>query len=277
MCWTVTCSLATCAAACWMHTFGRAGGGMWIAAWDQPSAASAHATHVHLSQLQCEDKSETFLFWPACRIVFWCLAQPRPYWMTSLQLLLLWPFTALCPSFPPPQTLLQPSSSFWRSPAPRPVSRWCKSYLLMRATTYITFFILFVKWEHLQINRLREQHRKTSVQSPKISSNQWKPLQKGNETNNHLYFPPSTPHVFLFSLLRQLLERMRRQERQTYGMINYRHRHFLCQQYRLYSFAIHVFRFAFLFLHFLHLWSKKENKEGNGEAFMCSVWEQGAK
>lgn len=58
---------------------------------------------------------------------------------------------------------------------------------------------------------------------------------EGNESNKPLYFPPSTPHVFLFSLLRQLLERMQRQERQTYGMINYRHWHFLCQQYRLYS------------------------------------------
>lgn len=57
----------------------------------------------------------------------------------------------------------------------------------------------------------------------------------GNESNERLYFPPSTPHVFLFSLLRQLLERMRRQERQIYGMINYRHWHFLCQQYGLYS------------------------------------------
>ena len=58
---------------------------------------------------------------------------------------------------------------------------------------------------------------------------------EGNEANKPLYFPPSTPHVFLFSLLRQLLERMRRQERQTYGMINYRHRRFLCQQCGLYS------------------------------------------
>lgn len=58
---------------------------------------------------------------------------------------------------------------------------------------------------------------------------------EGNESNKPLYFAPSTPHVFLFSLLQQLLERMQSQERQIYGMINYRHRHFLCQQYRLYS------------------------------------------
>lgn len=81
----------------------------------------------------------------------------------------------------------------------------------------------------------------------------------------------STPHIFLFSLLWQLLERMLRQERQTLGMINYRHRHFLCQQCRLYSSPLSSFGFAFLRLDFRRLWSKKENKVGNGEAFMCAV------
>lgn len=59
---------------------------------------------------------------------------------------------------------------------------------------------------------------------------------EGNESNNRLYFPPSTPGAFFcFLSYGSFLERMQRQERQTYGMINYRHRHFLCQQYGLYS------------------------------------------
>lgn len=60
-------------------------------------------------------------------------------------------------------------------------------------------------------------------------------IAQSGKSNKLLYFTPSTPHIFLFSLLLQLLERMQRQERQTYEMINYRHQHFLCQQYRLYS------------------------------------------
>lgn len=81
---------------------------------------------------------------------------------------------------------------------------------------------------HIHIHKTILFNRRKTIQPVETSA-------EGNESNKRLYFPPSTPHVFLFSLLRQLLERMQRQERQTYGMINYRHRHFLCQQYRLYS------------------------------------------
>lgn len=95
-------------------------------------------------------------------------------------------------------------------------------------------------------------------------------IAEGNKSNKRLYFPPSTPCVFLFSLLQQLLERMQRQERQTYWMINYRGRHFPCQQYELYSSLLVSLWFAFLCLYFPHLWTKKENRVGNCEALMCS-------
>lgn len=94
--------------------------------------------------------------------------------------------------------------------------------------------------------------RTNKIHSFNHHSIKWTPFGRENESNNRLYCRPSTPNVFLFSLALQLLERIRRQERQTHWMINHRARPFLPQQYRLLFNAVRVVRFAFLCLYFLH-------------------------
>ena len=114
-------------------------------------------------------------------------------------------------------------------------------------------------------------HTKPFSSITAISSNQWKVLQREMNLISLFIFLLQRLMYFCFLSYGSFLERMRRQERQTRGMINYRHRHFLCQQYRPLFITARVFGFAFLCLYFLPLWSIKENRVGNGEAFMCSV------
>lgn len=106
-----------------------------------------------------------------------------------------------------------------------------------------------------------------------ISSNQWKPLRRGNESNDRLYFLPFQRLVyFCFP---------------SYGGYVRKDKHsgwliidtgtFPANNAGFIPRPLTSSALLFFAWNFLRLWSEKENRVGNGEAFMGAVWGLGVR